>query len=402
MTNFAFLQAEWALVFEAAKQAEHHTHGDARSACFYARRALELAVNWLYTHDKALKLPYQDNLSALIHEPSFRQVVGDALFTKARLVKDLGNLAVHSTKKVAGTDALSATRELFHFCFWLARTYGRAGRPDPGLSFKAELLPKPQAPSVAAPTAEQLKKLGEQLREKDDKLSEVLASHAALDAELQKLRDEVAAAKKANSAVPDTHDYSEAETRRAFIDLLLREAGWTRHTDGLRDAQGQPLTLTLRTFPDRPELPIVATALQEQWRQAGLAVQVRIGNSGDIPLGHRDGTLQLALMARNYGSIPDVAATLLQDFGPNGGDWGAMGWQHPEVTDALTRLDRLPGAAAEAQALRRRVVRILHEELPVIPVAWYRQQVAVSQRVRDVSLDPLERSHRISRMRWNT
>jgi len=226
MSNFAFLQTEWSMVFEAAQRAEHHVHSDARSACFYARRALELAVSWLYTHDKALKLPYQDNLSALIHEPSFQQVVGNALFTKARLIKDLGNLAVHSTKKVATTDALSATRELFHFCFWMARTYGRTGRPDPALSFRIDLLPKPPANPAAAPTAEQLKKLGEELREKDDKLAEVLASHAALDTELQKLREEVAAAKKANSAVPDTHDYSEADTRRAFIDLLLREAGW--------------------------------------------------------------------------------------------------------------------------------------------------------------------------------
>lgn len=226
MSNFAFLQTEWTVVFEAASKAEHHAHGDARSACFYARRALELAVNWLYTHDKALKLPYQDNLSALLHEPSFRQVVGDALFTKARLVKDLGNLAVHSTKKVATTDAMSATRELFHFCFWLARTYGRAGRPEPGLNFKPDLLPSPPATPSASPTAEQLKMLGGQLREKDTKLSKLLASHAALDAELQKLREQVATAKKANSAVPDTHDYSEAETRRAFIDLLLREAGW--------------------------------------------------------------------------------------------------------------------------------------------------------------------------------
>lgn len=227
MTNFAFLQAEWALVFEAAQRAEHHAHVDARTACFYARRALELAVSWLYTHDKALKLPYQDNLSALIHEPTFRQLVGDALFTKARLVKDLGNQAVHSTRKVAPTDAIAATRELFHFCFWLAHTYGRAGRPSPGLTFNTELLPKPavHAPAVTQ-SAEQLQKLGEQLREKDAKLSEVLASHAALDAELQKLREEVAAAKKANSAVPDTHDYAEAETRKAYIDLLLREAAW--------------------------------------------------------------------------------------------------------------------------------------------------------------------------------
>lgn len=226
MSNFAFLQGEWALVFEAAQKAEHHAHADARSSCFYARRALELAVSWLYNHDKALKLPYQDNLSALIHAPSFQQAVGSALFTKARLVKDLGNLAVHSTKKMATTDAMSATRELFHFCFWMARTYGRAGRPDPGLNFRTELLPNPSASPAVGATAEQLKQLGEQLREKDDKLSKVLTSHAALDAELQKLREEVATAKKANSAVPDEHDYAEAETRRAFIDLLLREAGW--------------------------------------------------------------------------------------------------------------------------------------------------------------------------------
>jgi type I restriction enzyme, R subunit len=46
-----------------------------------------LAVLWLFTDDKAFKLPYQDNLSALIHEPTVRPGVGDALFTKARLIK---------------------------------------------------------------------------------------------------------------------------------------------------------------------------------------------------------------------------------------------------------------------------------------------------------------------------
>lgn len=227
MSNFSFLQAEWGLVAEAAQRAEGAVHSDARASCFYARRALELAVDWLFKHDAGFKLPYQDNLSALIHAPSFRQGVGDALFTKARLIKDLGNLAVHSTRKVAATDALNASRELFHFCYWLARTYGRGQRPEPGLSFQSGLVPA--APSVAPPlqSTEQLQTLSAQLQEKDQKLSEVLSSHAALDAELQRLRAEVAAAKKANSAVPDTHDYAEAETRKAFIDLLLREAGWS-------------------------------------------------------------------------------------------------------------------------------------------------------------------------------
>lgn len=228
MSNFAFLAAEWGLIHESARQAEATAHSDARTSCFYARRTLELAVAWLYKHDAGFKLPYQDNLSALLHEPSFQRGVGEALFAKARLIKDLGNLAVHSSKKVAASDALTACRELFHFCYWLARQYGRAQRPAPGLTFRSELLPQPAsaASSPAPQTAEQLKKLAAQLEQKDQKLSEVLSSHAALDAELQALRAEVAAAKQANEAVPDTHDYSEAETRKAFIDVLLREAGW--------------------------------------------------------------------------------------------------------------------------------------------------------------------------------
>jgi len=224
VSNFAFLQSEWSLLFESAVKAEAMTSTDARASCFYARRTLELAVAWLYKYDKSLRLPYQDHLSALIHEPSFRLVVGDALFTKAKLVKDLGNQAVHSTRKVMPADALVATRELFHICYWLARTYGQRMRPDPSLSFAADLLPKPS--SVAPQTLDQLQKLESQLHERDEKLSALLSDKAALGEELKKLREEFAAAKKANAAQPDTHDYSEAETRDYFIDLLLKEAGW--------------------------------------------------------------------------------------------------------------------------------------------------------------------------------
>lgn len=224
MSNFAFLQPEWSLIYESAIKAEGMANTDARTSCFYARRSLELAVAWLYKHDKSFRLPYQDHLSALIHEPSFREVVGDALFTKAKLIKDLGNLAVHSTRKLAATDAQAATRELFHLCYWLARTYGQKSRPDPGQRFAPDLLPKV---SVVQPqTLDQLKKLEAQLHERDEKLSALLSDKAALDEELRKLREEFAAARKANAAQPDTHDYSEAETRDYFIDLLLKEAGW--------------------------------------------------------------------------------------------------------------------------------------------------------------------------------
>jgi type I restriction enzyme R subunit len=224
MSHFSFLQHEWPMVFDAATRAESAVHADPRTACFYARRALELVVSWAYKYDPALKLPYQDNLSALIHEPSFKQTAGEAVFSKARVINTLGNRAVHSHRAVPETDALAAVRELFHVAYWFARTYGRAGRPEPGLRFDPARLPKP-APAPQQ-TAEQLRALEESLRERDEKLAALLADKSTLDAELQRLRAEVARAKEAAAAQPDTHDYSEAETRDYFIDLLLKEAGW--------------------------------------------------------------------------------------------------------------------------------------------------------------------------------
>jgi hypothetical protein len=50
-TNFAFLTGEWPAFFESAAKAEALAYPDPRPACFYARRALELAVAWVYESD---------------------------------------------------------------------------------------------------------------------------------------------------------------------------------------------------------------------------------------------------------------------------------------------------------------------------------------------------------------
>ena len=224
MTNFGFLQSEWPQVFADAQKAESQVLPDPRAACFYARRTLESAVAWLYKSDAALRLPYQDNLSALIHEPTFKATVGQKIFVKAKLIKDLGNLAAHSHKPLESRDSMVVVRELFHVCFWLARTYSKTGKPPDDLAFDPRLLPKTSP--VPPQTLAQIQQLEGQLAEKDTRLTELLTGKAALDAELERLRAEIAAIKQQNAETPDAHNYSEAETRDYFIDLLLKEAGW--------------------------------------------------------------------------------------------------------------------------------------------------------------------------------
>lgn len=126
MSNFAFLLPEWPGIYEASTKAEQTARADPRTACFYARRALELALHWAYKADGSLHLPYNDRLSALIHEPTFKQAAGEAVFAKARLINSIGNRAVHDRyRQVPQSAALTAVEELFHVCYWLAHTYAR-------------------------------------------------------------------------------------------------------------------------------------------------------------------------------------------------------------------------------------------------------------------------------------
>lgn len=176
---------------------------------------------------------------------------------------------------------------------------------------------------------------------------------------------------------------------------LLAELGWQAGVDGILTRDGQRFSLTLTTFPDRPELPLSATVLQQMFADVGVEMIIDSTNSSEIPVRHADGTLNLALFNRNFALVPDPVGTLLTDYAPNG-DWGAMNWDNPEFVGIIKGLARGEGGQAE----RDRAVAILQAELPVIPIAWYQQFVAVSKGITGAVIDPYERSIGLKDIRW--
>lgn len=224
MSNFAFLAPEFPAVHEAAVEAERQAAVSPTAAAFFAGKAVEVAVKWAFRTDPGLKLPYQDNIAALLHEPSFRSAAGEAVFAKARYINSLRNRAVHEEKTISAGDATGAVKELFHVCFWLARTYARKAKPADGLAFDASVLSRRD--DVLKKTFAYVKAQQAELDAKNGELAKLLADKQNLDDELKTLRAQVAAARKAAEAQPSKHDYNEAETRDRYIDLLLREAGW--------------------------------------------------------------------------------------------------------------------------------------------------------------------------------
>lgn len=231
MSQFAFLQAEFAEVYGLARRAETLALSDPRGSCFYGRLAIESAVKWMYDHDRSLRSPYDTTLSALIHEGTFRALVGHALVTKARIIKDLGNVAVHETRPVPEKAATDSLKQLFDFSYWLVRTYARGAKPDPAVQFSIARVPR--AVQVEASTLKKLQALAKQSEDAAAALLEEQAARikseedrAALDAQIKELQAQIEAIKAENAKVEDTHDYNEAETRDIWIDRLLTEAGW--------------------------------------------------------------------------------------------------------------------------------------------------------------------------------
>lgn len=180
---------------------------------------------------------------------------------------------------------------------------------------------------------------------------------------------------------------------------LLHEAGWAEGPGGILQRDGKPLSLTLLTYPDRPELPALATAIQAALAQVGVRLEVEVTNSSEIPAGQADGSLELALIAKHFALVSDPLVDVAAVFAPEGNDWGVMNWRDPQVTRAIDAL--LEGASESAAARHREtIVRTAHEELPLIPVAWYRMNAAVNDRVDGFVMDPLETTWRLTDLRW--
>lgn len=231
--NFDFVRETLPSVHADCARAESYLSSDPRSACFYSRRAVEVLVRHLFDV-RSLAAPYRNDLAAHMNDAAFKTITGNGINQKLNLIRSLGNTAVHDKRPVALQVAADALRELHHVMVWAA--FHHSANPQ-AVPTKAKF--DPALAAEAAPLShEELVELAAKFKAQDEAHAKALAERdelaAAKDAEIAELKARIAAAQAAN-AKPDDHDYSEAETRDLFIDVLLREAGWPLDEDRDRE-----------------------------------------------------------------------------------------------------------------------------------------------------------------------
>ena len=242
MSNFRFLEAEWPQIAVDAQASEKYTATDPRGACFYARRALELAVQWLYEHDpNYVRSDYDYNLNDLMKTPSFLQHTPKHIINGMNLIRRQGNKAVHENREIATNKALTTVTDLYHILFWLARTYTTGDPQQLPNNFNESLIPPPPE-RVVRYTVKKLQQIEADLQQRDEALLRERENNQHLQAQLAQIQAEVEARKQANVRIPVQHNYSEAETRERLINELLREAGWDPHAPNVAEypVRGMP------------------------------------------------------------------------------------------------------------------------------------------------------------------
>lgn len=284
MTNFdTFLSIpQFSSFAPVAVSAERILPIDPSACVLNCRRAMEFAVKWMYSVDKALVMPYQDSLVSLMNTEDFRDIVGADIWRRMDLIRRMGNNAAHTGKKITEEQAALCLENLYILLDFVAYCYGEnytEGHFDHALlTQKSEVSAEPvqEVPEV--------------------ELAALMAENAALKEELTARR-----AEQQQTYVPKPLDLSEYKTRKLHIDTMLTDAGWTESKDWLNEVE-------LPGMPNKSEVGYADYVLYGDDGRP-LAVVEAKRTCVDVAKGRQQAKLYADLLEKKYHRRPVIFLT---------------------------------------------------------------------------------------------
>ena len=291
MSNFDFILKNgiFKTFAEASVEAEKSIALANVSCTILCRRALELAVKWIYANDRELVLPYQNNLSSLVYDINFKSMINEKVFNGMTYIIKLGNFSVHSNKKVTRKEAVLCLKYLFDFMDWIAYYYDSNYVET---KFDEGKLPGESSTNLKKEEREELEN---KLVEKDEKIEKILKENEELREKLTKQRTSKKIAYNFKVS-----DISEFETRKQFIDLDLKIAGW--------DSTNIRKEVEVKGMPNTQEAGYVDYVLYGE-NGKPLAVVEAKRTSKDAKIGQQQAKLYADCLEKEYAQRPIIYYT---------------------------------------------------------------------------------------------
>ena len=313
-TNFDYLKTEpkFAAFADVAISSERIVLIDPEACIINCRRAMEFAVKWMYSVDSALELPYQDNLQSLMNNEDYREVVGSDIWKRMNYIRQSGNHVAHNNKKLGRDEAILCLENLAIFLDFVACCYSEGYEEH---TFDRTLITTRmdkarQSKEAATAEKEEREKAQAKTVQQEVDLKRLMEENAALKEELSARRQE-----QQSAYVPKPLDLSEFQTRKLYIDALLRDAGWTEGKDWINEVE-------LPGMPNKSEVGYADYVLYDD-TQKPLAVIEAKRTCVDVSKGRQQAKLYADLLELKYKRRPVIFLT-------NGFDTHIIDGQYPE------------------------------------------------------------------------
>lgn len=203
MMNFDYLKdiPELSTLHRYCDAAERNQYANPEVSALNARRALEWMARAIFTM-KNVEIPERFGLFDMVTAPTFTEFVNDdRLMMAVHYIRKIGNSGAHIGPPVKRKESFFAVLNIYNF---VGAVLQKLRVIDNLAPFDKELLPK--APTISIPT-----------KEVDPEKPKDFAAQ---------VEPETVIEAPTVAPVVSWVNISEAETRRRFIDLMLREAGW--------------------------------------------------------------------------------------------------------------------------------------------------------------------------------
>ena len=313
-TNFDYLKKEpkFAVFADVAISAEKLILADPEACIITCRRAMEFALKWVYSVEKSLEVPYQQNLYSLMSAEDYRQLVGSDIWKRMDYIRRCGNNIAHNNKKTSREEAMLCLENLAIYMDFIACCYSENYEEH---VFNKNLITDriekaKQAKQNRVAEKEELEKKRQELEQQKLDLEALIKENESLKEALSERRK-----KQEPTYVPKPLDISEYSTRKLYIDSMLADAGWTEGKDWINEVE-------LTGMPNRSGVGRVDYVLYDDTHKP-LAIIEAKRTCKDVAQGRQQAKLYADILEKKYGRRPVIFLT-------NGFDTHIIDGQYPE------------------------------------------------------------------------
>ncbi|KKB37805.1 ABC transporter substrate-binding protein [Bacillus thermotolerans] len=178
----------------------------------------------------------------------------------------------------------------------------------------------------------------------------------------------------------------EREETKGSVEQLMEQSGWKKNPDAIWEKEGKAFEITLLTFPQRPELTVMAEAIQSELLAKGMKVNIRQVENIDEALINDEWDLSMYSMLTAHTGDPQY---FLNIFYRSDSEANISHYASSHLDDMIDELNRTVDSTKRNQ-LALQIQEVINQDLPQSFIVHPKTVFGVRNNVKEFTPHPIE------------